>query len=244
MAKIEAVLGREDGSHRLAVQACGKMFAVGVPQGVPNSVSRQHCALTVEFSETKERVVQKILVRNLKPQNTTSVDGMDVEIKAIDEKNLLRLGFEGYTVPLDEVLGGLRKLLPVVKETIDIRPLKEVWEWYESTKLDMQLREQKKNNIRQLASLLSMTGMLFMFFEGLGWVRFMLLGVSVLMSLGFFLLGLSSKSSLTVKLHRLDKDFQKKYVCPACGHFMGYSPYNVLSQNPGCPYCKGKYHPK
>ena len=39
----------------------------------------------------------------------------------------------------------------------------------------------------------------------------------------------------------LKKVFQQKYVCPKCGHFMGFQDYDLLVQNNACPYCKTKY---
>ena len=41
----------------------------------------------------------------------------------------------------------------------------------------------------------------------------------------------------------LKKQFQKDYVCPKCGRFMGFQDYDVLSQNIQCsnPNCKAKY---
>ena len=47
MAKVEAVIGKEEGSHRLLVKIGQKAFVVGAPQSVPNTVSRQHCSLSV-----------------------------------------------------------------------------------------------------------------------------------------------------------------------------------------------------
>ena len=31
------------------------------------------------------------------------------------------------------------------------------------------------------------------------------------------------------------------YVCPKCGHFMGFQDYDILTQSDACPYCKTKY---
>ena len=60
MAKIEAIIGKEEGLHRLLVKNGSKAFVLGVPQSVPNTVSRSHCSLSVEYSDDQERKVIKI----------------------------------------------------------------------------------------------------------------------------------------------------------------------------------------
>ena len=40
----------------------------------------------------------------------------------------------------------------------------------------------------------------------------------------------------------IKKTFQQKYVCPKCGHFMGFMDYDILTQSDACPYCKTKYN--
>ena len=37
------------------------------------------------------------------------------------------------------------------------------------------------------------------------------------------------------------KEFQRKYICPKCGHFLGYQDYDILVQSDACPYCKTKF---
>ena len=49
MTKLDIVIGREENLHRLLVKMGQKAFVVGSPQSVPNSVSRNHCALVVEL---------------------------------------------------------------------------------------------------------------------------------------------------------------------------------------------------
>ena len=43
------------------------------------------------------------------------------------------------------------------------------------------------------------------------------------------------------KQEQLKKQFQRDYVCPKCGRFMGFVDYDLLHQNNNCPGCKAKY---
>ena len=40
---------------------------------------------------------------------------------------------------------------------------------------------------------------------------------------------------------QLNEKFQEDYVCPHCKRFLGFQPYNILSQNKNCPYNKCKW---
>lgn len=239
---IEAILGREQSTRRLLVKVGGKAFPVGMPNSVPKSVSRTHCKIIIDG--------RKIKVVNLKPNdNVLYVDGHEVESKSITENSRLQLGEDCYDVDLKYVIAGIRKLggenpppPPPAKE-YSVLPLKEIWEEYESTRLEMQLAEGKKSNIQKLGGICSSCGILFMFIEGMGNLRFVLTGISIVIALVFFIRGMSSSSSLVLRLSKLDKEFRKRYVCPneKCKHFVGNIPYDVLRTNTKCPYCGCKY---
>lgn len=247
MAKIEAVIGKEEGLHRLLVKIGTKAFAIGSPQSVPNSVSRTHCCLSVDFSDDQNRKVTQIKIQNLKSQNITYVDGLEVEAKVIKENSHVQLGYERYNMDLPQIVAGMKKFLPAAPppppETYSIYPLKAIWKDYDTTRMELQLNEQKKNNLRSLGGILGGVGMLFLVIPGLGAMRYVATGLSVLIGIIFFVRGLNTSSSLTVKLHDLDEDFRKRYVCPnpQCRHFLGQVPYDVLRQNKGCSYCKCQY---
>ena len=84
-------------------------------------------------------------------------------------------------------------------------------------------------------------GILIVFVEGLGFLRYILMGLSILITIYFWYRGNNSDSSLNIRLNDLSKEFRKKYKCPKCGHFMGNTPYDVLIQNDGCFNCKRKF---
>ena len=130
MAKVEAVIGKEEGQHRLLVKIGQKAFVVGSPQSVPNTVSRSHCSLSVEYTDDQARKVTKIKIQNLKPQNITYVDGQEVESKSIKEISHVQLGFDRYNMDLKQVVDGMRKGLPTAPppppETFSLLKLKAV----------------------------------------------------------------------------------------------------------------------
>ena len=43
------------------------------------------------------------------------------------------------------------------------------------------------------------------------------------------------------KMEALNKQFMIDYVCPKCGNFLGYVPYESLVNRSVCSYCKCKW---
>ena len=205
----------------------GKKGLFGQPNSVPLDVSRQHLSMSSSGDG-------KWKIRNLNDKNVTYVNGISVESKEVSEKDKVELGRSHYL--LQWSLFATPK-----QETVDIRPLKRIWDEYENDLLEITETERKKQNFQRFAGILSSTGILFMFAEGMGSLRFILTGISLLISLILFLGGLSSDSSQAVKKNELEKDFRKRYICPKCGHYLGNTPYDVLIQNNACQYCKSKY---
>lgn len=224
---MEIIVGREEHSRRLCVVRDGKPQLCGQPGSVPMDVSRQHLRLHLEREG-------KWNIQNLNAQNVTYVNGLAVESKVISESDRLELGKSHYLLSWDFVRG------PKV-ETVDIRPLKRVWDWFDSTQVNLKEDERRAQNIGRLSGILSSCGILFMFVESLGFLRYVLTGISVIISVYFFIRGNSPDSSLNIKMNELSKEFRKRYTCPKCGHFMGNEPYDVLIQNESCRFCKAKF---
>ena len=224
---MEIIIGRDEKTRKLRVNVDGKQGLFGQPNSVPLEVSRQHLSLT-------DNGAGKWKIKNLNDQNVTYVNGVAIESKVVSEKDKIELGATRYALQWS--------LFSIPKnETVDIRPLKMVWEEYENELVEFAEIERKKQNFQKFAGILSSTGILFMFVDGMGAFRFVLTGISILISVILFLGGLSSDSSQAVKKIELEKDFRKRYTCPKCGHYMGNIPYDVLIQNNACQYCKSKF---
>ena len=224
---MEIIIGRDQSTRQLNVVKDGNSRLYGQPNSVPMDISRHHISL-------QPAGPGKWQIKNLTEHNVTFVNGIAIESKTISENDKIELGNSHY-------LFSWAALQEPKEETIDIRPLAKVWDWYETTQLEMKESERKIQNNQKLASILSSCGILFYFVEGLGFLRYVLMGLSIIITIYFWYRGNNSDSSLNIRLNDLSKEFRKKYICPKCGHFMGNTPYDVLIQNDGCFNCKTKY---
>lgn len=224
---MEIIVGRNQNTRQLTVIKDGVEKNYGQANSVPMDVSRHHISLVPAGSG-------KWKIKNLNERNVTFVNGIAVESKTISESDKVELGNSHY-------LFSWAALQEPKVETIDIRHLEKIWNWYETTQLEMRESERRIQNNQKLASVLSSCGILFVFVEGLGFLRYILMGLSIMITIYLWYRGNNSDSSLNIKLNDLSKEFRKKYTCPKCGHFMGNTPYDVLIQNDGCTNCKTKY---
>lgn len=224
---MEIIIGRNQQTRQLNIIKDGKEKVFGQVGSVPMDVSRHHVSL-------QPAGAGKWQIKNLNQRNVTFVNGIAVESKTISESDKVELGNSHY-------LFSWAALQEPKVETIDIRHLEKIWNWYETTQLKMRESERRIQNNQKLASVLSSCGILFVFVEGLGFLRYILMGLSIMITIYLWYRGNNSDSSLNIKLNDLSKEFRKKYTCPKCGHFMGNTPYDVLIQNDGCTNCKTKY---
>ena len=224
---MEIIIGRDQNTRQLNINKDGQIKLYGQPGSVPMDVSRNHASL-------QPMGAGRWKIKNLNDRNVTFVNGMAVESKTITESDRIELGSSHY-------LFQWNALSDQKVETIDISHLERIWDWYETTQLEMKESERRIQNNQKLASMLSSCGILFVFVEGLGLLRFILMGLSILITLYLWYRGNNSDSSLNIRLNDLSKEFRKKYTCPKCGHFMGNIPYDVLIQNDGCTNCKRRF---
>ena len=142
----------------------------------------------------------------------------------------IELGSDHYLI--DWTL--LKPFLP-----IDIRPLKKVWDHYEAENLKIQIKERKFNALRSATGLITMLAIaLSIAGGGRNKWYLALYAIAIIVSVAFFIKAYMDSSKLPQKRQELSKQFQRDYVCPHCGHFMGNQPYDILAQNGCCPYCK------
>ena len=172
-------------------------------------------------------------LKNLDVNNYTYVSGQSIESKAITMDDKIELGTDHYLLDWDL----LKPFLP-----IDIRPLKEVWENYETQSLHLQIKERKFNALRSATGLITMVAIVLSLASGgrNKWY-FVFYGIAIVVSLFFFVKAYMDSSKLPQKRQDLSKQFQRDYICPHCGHFMGNQPYEILTQNGSCPYCKKQF---
>ena len=222
---MEIIIGRDHKSGDLLLTVDGKSQQTVAKDNVPANIGIQHCKLAINSGQ--------IRLKNLDINNYTYVNGQSIESKAITPNDKVELGSDHYL--LDWNL--LNPYLP-----IDISPLKKIWEDYESENLKITIAQGKFNSLRSATGLITMVAIALSIASGgrNKWYLF-LYGFAIIVSVAFFIKAYRDSSKLPQKRQDLSKQFQRDYVCPHCGHFMGNQPYDILLQNGSCPYCKKQF---
>lgn len=224
---MEIIVGRNSQTRQLNIVTNGTVKTFGQAGSVPLDVSRNHISLQPAGNG-------KWKIKNLNNQNITFVNGIAVESKTISESDKVELGNSHY-------LFSWAALQEPKVETVDIRPLKKIWENYNSSNINIRKR-QKDNGL--LASIPMVFTVLGGVISGIApddlrpFAICLTVIALILMIYGWY--KRYSDNSIE-ETEVIKKDFQKRYVCPKCGHFMGFQDYDILTQGDACPYCRTKY---
>ena len=224
---MEIIIGRDQQTRQLCIIKNGTARLYGRPASVPMDVSRQHISL----QKTNEG---KWIIKNLNEENFTYVNGIAVETKYISETDKVELGKSHYLFRWDA-------LKEPKTETVDIRPLRNIWMEYEEKRIENQIAERKFNAARSATGIITMLAIACNFILGHGPIYLILYAFAIGVSLFFLYKAYQKSSEVPRKQKELDKNFQRRYVCPKCGHFLGNKDYEILVQDNNCPYCKAKY---
>ncbi len=238
---MEIIIGREEGARRLHCIVGGREFNIGQAGMVPLSVSRRHCKLIVNGTN--------IHIENIKAQNVTFVDGNQIISKGITLSSCVQLGEEKFLVPLQQILqlagcsmgNGMvpQKEMP----TFSLKPMKAVWNEYDSKRMEIMNNAAKFANRQRLQGIFSMLGMCIGFIQGIDQtLRMVLVFAALCVGVYFFIRG-SIGISVQQQLHDLDEEYAKKYRCPNpdCGRPFGAIPYRNIEYNKQCLACGCKY---
>ena len=229
---IEIVIGRDGTTSQLKLAVGQQSKSFGAQGSVPQTVSRQHCSLTVNDNGT-------YTLKNLKLQNVTFVNGQQIDTKTISDSDTIELGPDKYLVSWSV----LKTVLPSPPVIVDIRPLKDVWDNYQQN--DIKIRDRQKIN-GLWASVPLGFSMLGGLIAGIApEVRNYAIILSVI-AFVTWLYGLyrRSQDNSTVEQKENQTDFEMKWVCPnpKCKRpLTGFRSYTILSQADCCPYCKAKF---
>lgn len=226
---MEIIIGRNQNTRQLAIIKDGVEKNFGHANSVSMDVSRHHISL-VPAGNGKWRI------KNLNERNVTFVNGIAVESKTISENDKVELGNSHY-------LFQWSALSEPKTESIDIRPLKYVWDEYNQRNIELKVR---KKNIGLLSSIPIGFTMLGGLIAGVASdeikpYAYVFTAIAlVVMVYGFYRRFTDDSIS---EEEEIKKDFQRRYICPnpQCAHFMGFQDYDILVQNNSCPYCKMKY---
>lgn len=173
-------------------------------------------------------------IKNLNEKNVTFVNGIAVESKTISDSDKVELGNSHY-------LFQWSVLSEPKVETIDIRPLKAIWKEYDEQKFDSQIAERKFNAARSATGIITMLAIACSIILGHGPIYILLYAVAIGISVVFTYQAYVKSTDIPKQQRELTKRFQQRYVCPKCGHFMGFTDYDILTQSDACPYCKTKF---
>lgn len=225
---MEITIGRDPETAQLRIEADGKMVRYGAAGSVPKSVSRRHCSITVVEGG-------RMAVNNLNDKNETFVNGRSVESKGVTEGDRIELGDGKYVLDWKAV----RSIVPAVA---DIRPLKKIWDGYQEQLLEQQIKERKFGTLRSATGLITMVAIALGLFTGRNSYVYIILYVAAfVIAVAFTVKAYKDSANVPRRMRELGNDFQKRYVCPKCGHFLGMQSYDVLKQNDGCPYCRARF---
>lgn len=224
---MEIIIGRDQQTRQLCVIKDGNSKLYGQPGSVPMDVSRHHISLQPAGNG-------KWQIKNLNEQNVTFVNGIGIESKTISESDKVELGNSHYLFHWDALQE------PKV-ETIDIRPLKKVWDEYNNANIEIR---KKQKNIGLLASVpigITMFGGLLsgIASDELKPYAYVFTAIALVVMLYGFYRRFTDNS--IEEQEEIKKTFQRRYVCPKCKHFLGFQDYDILIQSDSCPYCKTKY---
>jgi len=221
---MEIRIGRDKESTKLRLTAGNRSVLYG-NGGVPASVIENHCLLIVDG--------ELFRIKNLNINNYTYVNDQAIESKAIRRNDKIELGTDKYLFEWN----ALSAFLPA-----DIRPLEEVWNHYEKQNISLQIAERKFNTLRSATGLITMIAIALSIATGGRSIWYVALyALAIIVSLLFFVKAYLDSSKIPQKRQMLTREFQREYVCPHCGHFLGNQSYEILTQNDQCPYCKTKF---
>lgn len=224
---MEIIIGRDQNTRQLNVVKDGKSKLYGQPNSVPMDVSRHHISLQPAGNG-------KWQIKNLNEQNVTFVNGIAVESKTISERDKIELGNSHY-------LFNWNALQEPKVETVDIRPLKKVWDNYKKKTSELNMASQKFNIARSATGIITMLAIACGFAIGHGPVYIFFYGLAIAISLCFLYKAWTDVSKIQNRRDDYQEEFDSKWVCPKCGRPLNAKNYTVLSKLDACPYCKTKF---
>lgn len=218
------------------------------------TVSREHCKLTINADGT-------YTLENLSI-NGTFVNGNSIIRTVVTPDTILRLG-ANFNIAVRDLLPlqaanikprqaqQQNPLQQFAKPAVDpnqeryemeFRKLKSVYEKYTADKLAIQKEAGMTNFYRMLPmTLMAIVSLGAACIPGLG----ALSPVIAVVGLGLLVFSLfksyNGNRDNPEKLEALNKQFMIDYVCPKCGNFLGFIPYENLENKSTCNFCKCKW---
>ncbi len=207
------------------------------------TVSREHCKLTSNADGT-------YTLENLSA-NGTFVEGKSIVRTVVTPDTIIQLG-NSYTVRISDLIGKEEMPKPALPKNNNVEDghrckaqfqhLKAVYDKYYETKIAMQREANLKNFYRSLPT--AITTILFALSMFVGDSSFLVqarpfIGIAMMLFIGITTVSVyNGQKEMPEKMEALNKQFMIDYVCPKCGNFLGFIPFEVLVNKKMCGYCK------
>ena len=198
------------------------------------SVSREHCKLTSNPDGT-------YTLENLSA-NGTFVNGKSIIRTIVDKNTIIQLG-SSYSVaikdliPLQQVASPSQQVTENYEEKF--RRLKAIYDKYSADKIAIQKEAGVNNFYRMLPmTLLSLVGLGATAIPALGNVAPVIGVIGILLLIYSLVKSYQGSRDNPEKMEALNRQFMIDYVCPKCGNFLGFVPYEVLANKSTCSFCK------
>jgi len=234
---MEIMIGRDANTSQLRVSTGLQSKLLGAPGSVPNTVSRQHCTLTI--NEKGEYVL-----KNIKVQNTTYVNGMLIQSKVVTDSDTIELGPDRYRLDWN----ALRLFIP---KTVDITHLKKICEEYDQEIMELKKNRERFQILRGVTGVLTpialFAGGIYSFFNPgergpQNIVYWTLLTIIVIIGASLFIKALKECGTFDEQIKKVQEKYMKKIVCPNCHKFLGFNGYSYIAQQyDACQHCKVKF---
>lgn len=227
---MDVIIGRDANTSQLDITIGQQVFRLGSFVSVPMTVSRKHCRLVIADDGTWT-------IENIKTENSTFVNGIQIVKKAISQDDNITLGSDKYALDLKAIANVVEKVMP---KNADIRPLKKVWDDYEQENLKQVIAERRFNALRGATGIVTMTAIVLAMFLGHNIYYVGAYCFAILLVLIFTIKAYRDSTRNPLRKKKITEEFRKHYVCPNCGHHFTMS-YDELSLYDACPWCKSKF---
>lgn len=204
------------------------------------SVSREHCRLTL--MENGNYTLENLSA------NGTFVNEKDVIKTVVTPETQIRLGTRFVCLVKDLLPSNESDEQPKANTTDSYDlfiGLEKVYENYIQEKIRIQQEASKANFMRTIPGMI--TGGVFAITMVLGsspavnFFRIITgLGAAILIAYSASK-AYKAQNDTPEKIEALNRKFQTDYVCPICGNFLGFLPFELLKKRNQCSYCKKQW---
>lgn len=210
------------------------------------TVSREHCKLSENADGT-------FTLENLSG-NGTFVDGKSIIRTIVTADTVITLG-SNYSVRVKDLwpINTSKAFASNENECTgsqeeykqQFQKLRTIYDVYTNKKVSLQREAALKNFYRSLPSaIMTILFAVSMFGEDASFLTQArpFIGILMIIFIGYSTFQVyNGQKELPAKMEALNKQFMIDYVCPKCGNFLGFIPYEVLVNKKQCSFCKCKW---